>query len=255
MSDEDRPEVFRGHIDECLRKFSVALQYYAPRHTAQSAEVKQAIASFCGAGKSSVERWLNAESVPKGDVIFKLMCFLDRQGYRVIELERLSKTKRSFVELVGFGILTLNQIAEQTGYTRGAKVAEIFHGKENFSKERELQLWEVWKPHREDIERRKQEVKQLFTGAPEVGQETLQKSRVSRGKISVSLDERIVIGAIGLLLQLLEHVPPDKMICMIGGNSQDSVRSVLQLSARLNMISSSLISADGSSKGGEEDGE
>ena len=94
--EKDRvPEVFRGHLVECLAHFGEALGRLAPKFSKRTVEVRRPMAQFCGVGDQAVGRWLSERVVcPIGELMFKATCFLDLLGYRIIEFENLPKVNQ-----------------------------------------------------------------------------------------------------------------------------------------------------------------
>lgn len=115
MNNEDRQGVFRGHFDECLKHLGKSIFALVRRCSEEATLAKKPVADFCGVQICSVSRWLRGTVLPIGEQYIKLMCYLDLVGYRVIELERMPKGRRYFAELIGFGLISSKQAAEQYG--------------------------------------------------------------------------------------------------------------------------------------------
>ena len=108
---KDEYEIFRGHLEECVRHLGTRLVSGMPYSPRGIAKKLKPIADFCGVTNRSVSRWLVARRFPVGEVLIKFSCYLDMIGYRVIELERMPKSRRNFAELIGFGVLSSRQAA------------------------------------------------------------------------------------------------------------------------------------------------
>ncbi|MGD0328143.1 MAG: hypothetical protein ABSB00_00295 [Minisyncoccia bacterium] len=165
MNDEEKQEVFRGHFEECLEHFGMSFNSRIPKGTRRATQVKKPIADFCGVTIHSVTRWLhNTGMFPIGEELIKLMCFLDMNGYRIIELERMPKVRRNFAELVGYGLLSGEQATILLGYASSSQLYEILRGDWNASEEKGQKMWNEWKRRKEELEKRKSGYKILQKG-------------------------------------------------------------------------------------------
>ena len=90
---ERTPEVFREHFEECLRHFANRFNAKHPPGKKGLPRIRKPIADFCGVGDSAVQAWLSEDQgkSPVGEAEVRLKCFLDLNGYRIIELERLPR--------------------------------------------------------------------------------------------------------------------------------------------------------------------
>lgn len=154
MKDE-KQEMFRGHLEECLKHLSMAVASQAPPRSRKSAQLKKPIWEFCEVTLQTVKTWLEKSSVPTGSTLFKLMCYLDKSGYKVLELERMPRVRRFCVELIGYGVLDAAEAAKLVGYTQTSSLYQSLNGNEGVSKEKEEKMWNLWKEKREELERRK----------------------------------------------------------------------------------------------------
>lgn len=162
MGNKDGPEIFRGHLEECLGHYSKALATNAVKGTHKATLLKRPVADFCGATVKTVSRWLGEAILPVGEKLIRLMCFLDLLGYKVIELERMPKARRGFAELVGFGLLTSEEAAKLLSYAKGSSLHEILQGRHSASEAKKALMWEEWKKRREELEKRKEEYANFF---------------------------------------------------------------------------------------------
>ncbi|MCI0542393.1 hypothetical protein L0Y69_01375 [bacterium] len=135
-----------------------------PRHSCtqkskkEAEQAKKVLADFCGVQMSTVKRWITGAG-SSGETWCKLACYLDAQGCKVIELERLPKVRRNFLEIIGFGILSGAEAASLLGYTEAYGLYGVLRGKENPSTDKEERMWSAWKAKREEIEERKGKIK------------------------------------------------------------------------------------------------
>jgi hypothetical protein len=142
-------EVFRGNLRECLQHFAKSL----PSKFAKGASyARKPMADFCGVKTSSVLRWLNAESTfPQGEIYLRLICFLDANGYKVIEMERMSSVRRNLTQLIGFKIISAQEAASLLGYSIPSTMFEALQGKSGYSNDKQQRIWDLWKENRDQI--------------------------------------------------------------------------------------------------------
>lgn len=228
---EERKEVFRGHLDECFKHYCVKANFHATRGSNRAAEAKRPMAEFCGVEVSSVTRWIRGGGFPLGDVMLKLMCFLDVIGYRVIELEKMSKYRRGFAELIGYGLLSGDEAAKATGYSHTSTLFQIFLGNGNPSKGKEELMWNMWKQRREELEKKKVECQKLYASPSRSQPKT---DDVRQKLTSTPPSNKALVNIMEGLLELLKESSPDE-------DFGDSVDTVLQLSAKMSSLSSRLI--------------
>lgn len=174
--EEHPPEVFRGHLIECLRHLEGRYEAIMPKGKKGAGIIRKPLAAFCGVCTKTVTGWCRETySTPLGgDTLIKLMCALDSMGYRVIEWERTPKHLRSFAELIGFGVLTDHEANAIVGYTDVATLNAALYGKQGISKGRTEIMWNTWKSRREELKQKKELAqKNLF---PEELTATIQRS-------------------------------------------------------------------------------
>ena len=152
---ERSPEIYRGHLDECLEDLSGRLNRRHPKGSHRADQDRQKIAKFCGIASSSVLRWLNGGVEPQAAVRIKLMCYLDMVGFRVIELEEMKESRRKFLDLIGFGIITLAQATQELGYTNPSTLSKVLQGNTNCNEAKKTQMFDIWLAHRDTLAERK----------------------------------------------------------------------------------------------------
>ena len=153
-------EVFRGHLDECLRHLGTKLAEVVPKGSRGAMESKRPLAEFCGVTIDSVTRWLSG-ATPIGEQRIRLMCFLDSAGYRVIELERIPKVQRGFAELVGFGLISSQEASELLGYAEKSTLLKVLAGQQGASGDKNQRMWDYWKEKKETLEQKKECLKSM----------------------------------------------------------------------------------------------
>lgn len=237
---EDRKEVFRGHFVECLNHFGLSLESRAPKGTRGATQAKRPMADFCGVVIGSVDRWMRSGKLPVGEQYFKLMCFLDMAGYRVIELERTPKVLRNIAELISFGILSSQEVTELLQYSTSSQLFATLRGDLGISQERGQKAWEVWKKRREVLEKKKGQAWELHR--LDVSPRTRTKTELSRPMVMLTHHKTAVVNIMEGLLALLEDGSFEKSEDSLAELRQ-SAELVLKLSARLNVLSSRLITS------------
>jgi hypothetical protein len=162
LNEVEKNEVFRDHFKECLAHFAARFNANYPPGRKGLTEARQPMADFCGVSKQTISRWLSAtgadQTVPVGEAEIRATCLLNLNGYRIIEFERLPKVIRNFAELIGFGVISTERGSQLLGYERAQEIYCILRQEVGIAKEKESKMWEVWKEHRDELERRKREV-------------------------------------------------------------------------------------------------
>ncbi|OHA89758.1 MAG: hypothetical protein A3C70_00665 [Candidatus Zambryskibacteria bacterium RIFCSPHIGHO2_02_FULL_43_14] len=147
---------FRGHLEECLKHLTVRLLEAYPKGSKSAAKARQPMAEFCGVQIHAITGWLyRSDHLPRGEKYIKLLCFLEINGYKVIEFERLSQKCRNFARLIGFGLITSQQAAEMLGYSGVSPTSTLFEmlrGNERASSKVEEKLWDMWKVRKDKLD-------------------------------------------------------------------------------------------------------
>lgn len=236
---EDRKEVFRGHFEECLNHFGISLASRAPKGTREAAQAKKPMADFCGVRIGSVERWMRGAGLPVGEQHFKLICYLDMAGYRVIELERMPKFLRNIAELISFGILPAQEATKLLQYSITYQLFAVLRGDQGISKEKEQKAWDVWKERRVDLEKKKEQARELYRLV--ISSKVRTKAELSRPANVPTSRKTAVVSIMEGLLALLEENSFEKISEDNLAELRQSADTVLNLSARLSALSSRLI--------------
>lgn len=196
--EKDRaPEVFRGHLVECLAHFGEALGRLAPKFSKRTIMARQPMAQFCGVADQAVGRWLSGRgALPIGELMFKCTCFLNLLGYRIIEFENLPKVNRVLFELVGFSVLTAAELTKLFGYSEVSTVLKMLRGQMAASENRKDKMWEIMRDKKGELEQKRSDARQLYAGAVvTIGAESF----------------RAVIKLMEVLLILLEEPAPGRL--------------------------------------------
>ena len=249
---EERPEVYRGHLKECLVHLGRQISVRAPPMSKGVSEARAPIKNFCGVTDQTIREWFNPKGItPLGEYLFRVYCFLDLIGYRVIEFERMPKVQRNFVEIIGFRLITGEQATSLLGYTHTPTLYQVLQGKEGASDEKEQRMGEAWKSKREELDARKKatEVYQLnpstHTSAQAKKEETGANVPVPEPRASkvprMDIDRKIALNMMDGLLTLLNEgvfdVLSPQQLDELYANSQ----AVLGLTIHLNDLSSRII--------------
>lgn len=165
----EKSDVYRGHFDECISHFKRAFdREYPPSSRNRLKSGAQTIADFCGVDLTTVGDWL-ASGGTKHRIIglsyVRMVCFLDLNGYKIIELERLPPAIRKFAELIGYNVVSVDKATSTVGFTQPAEFYALLRGTRTISKDRESRMWGFWKQLREQLEHNKREAlkKHLIT--------------------------------------------------------------------------------------------
>ncbi len=233
---EERREVYRGHLEECLRHLESVLTSKALR---ESAQVKKLIADFCGVTADSVNRWLKKDGpIPIGEPLIRLICCLDMVGYSVIELERTPQSRRGFIELIGYRVFTSDQAFAFLGYSSPSGLYRILWGHSGVSEEKNQKMWDGWKERREELQLKKEESKKLY------GSSILSKitpAAVAPSASVLPLRSKAVVAVMEGLLILFEERSLEEFSEAELANLNQSISTISNLSERLSALKSQLV--------------
>jgi hypothetical protein len=151
-------EVYRDHLDECLKHFGKWFNSKMPRSKHGRYEALKPMLDFFGMHYQTAQRWLDDVGVvPVGEYRIKLMCYLDLHGYKIIEFERMDKALRNFAELIGFGLLSAEQAGQIIDCKEPSHLYRILWGNTNLVKDKQDQMYLAWKERREGLEKKKEQ--------------------------------------------------------------------------------------------------
>lgn len=236
---EDRPEVYRGPFEECLRHLEARLASSVPKGSRTATQVRKPIADFCGVSVDTVYRWFRGDGpLPIGETLIKLMCYLDMIGYRVIELERMPKARRNFAELVGYGLLSGAQAAESLGYSHTSAFYQVLQGHSGASKDKNQTMWNIWKGRKEELRLKKEESQNLY--GLDIPLKICPGAEESKPAMLPSRQTAVVNIMEGLLLLLEGGLLSESNFADL----QRSADTILRLSAHLSALSSRLIMSE-----------
>lgn len=123
----ESPEVFRGHLDECVEHLSRCLHSRFPKGTNGARRALEPIAKFCGADTQTVACWLRESGAKTiGEKRIRLICFLDMVGYRVLEVESLGYPRKDMLKVIAFNVLTVRETAMACGYAGEQSLYRLF---------------------------------------------------------------------------------------------------------------------------------
>lgn len=162
MNDVENGEIFRGHLEECLKHLGSIFASRYPKGYRGTLQAKKPMADFCGVSVYTVSLWLTGGPLPDGESYIRLLCNLDFLGYKVIELERLPSGRRNFFELVGYGLISLTDAAKYLGYTAVSRLTGVLYEAHGIGKEKEQKMWDLWKEKREELNNLKVLAKEKF---------------------------------------------------------------------------------------------
>jgi hypothetical protein len=237
----EKPEVFRGHVEECLKHFSESLISRVTVDFRGTAQIKKQMADFCGVSIDTVRRrWIHdARLLPVGEEHIKLMCFLDLMGYRIIELERIPAGRRHFTELVGYGIISAEQAVNLLGYSRKGALYRVLQHQNRTSEQKEQIMWNIWKEKKEELEKKKEQLGKIFHSS-EPHKVELRVEEI-KSKKTIPASKSAMISIMEGLLVMLKEESPESLSGEDFVDFQKSADTILRLSARLSSLSSRII--------------
>lgn len=238
---EERTEVFRGHLEECLRHLCGKFDAIGPRGSKGSRLVKKPMAEFCGVTVDSVVRWLHSSHPPVGEENIKLVCYLDFIGYRVIELERMPKPRRGFFELIGYGIISSQQALEILGYSTTSQMYQVLQGNCGSSKSKDQKIWDAWKQKSSELDRRKEMLREQRRLVNPTNSVT--KPIEDSKPMALGANRKAALSIINGLLTLLEEGAFENLSEDDLAELEQSADTILKVSARLSALGSRLVTS------------
>ncbi len=239
---EEKQEVFSGPFEECLKHFAADFSAKMPKFAQKTVDAKIFIADFCGRNIYTISEWLAAKYQPAGTSLMKMMCYLDMVGYRIFELERMSKAKRHFIELIGFGILSAQEGSQLLSYSQPGQLLKILREDVGTTESKEQRMWEIWRERKEVLEQKKMQRRQALPGVPEKNLFQKEPFVKANGMID-SIDAMVTME--NLLRTLDEDFSQEVFENLLRGKG-----TVLRLSAKLNELSYTILKAE-EKKGGD----
>jgi hypothetical protein len=250
--DHRSKEIIRDHLKECVEHLARRFNETFPKGKKGISRFRKPMADFCGVGDTTIASWLSdvGHRLPMGEIEVKLKCFLDLNGYRVIELERLPRAIRNFAELIGFGLLTTDRAAELLGFARGSTLYPVLsqEGRDTtLSREKQAKMFDVWKGMKDELEHKKKEALRLYRlgfldhAVARPSEQPLLSPAIVNG--TVASRRTAVLSILKGVLALLEDGLFDELSeSEIAILKENHGSDILRLSARLSTMSSKLIS-------------
>lgn len=122
-----------GRARECLRHYLSGL----PWEEAGCVEARKPIIEFIGVNSDTVRSWHTGQFFPIGLALIKTYYFLEKEGYRVSELEALGEVTYNLGKLMAFNVIDCEDVALQLDLTARGKIFLFLRGERCFSPERE----------------------------------------------------------------------------------------------------------------------
>jgi len=203
---EPQEEVYRGHFEGCLQHLASRLEEVAPTGSKKVRIFRKPIIDFCGANNREVHRWLSGQRKPLGDVRIRLECYLDLVGYKIIELERMEKSRRFVHALIGYGIVATEKVQELLGYSVRDAVFKVIDGRAGYDADKKEKFWALYMSNREALEAKQLEVQKNRIPFPKpVPRIELIQKRAGSKEGSDST-KKLVDDLVGSFRALLEHL-------------------------------------------------
>lgn len=121
----------KGTTKQCLRHYAMAL----PNKRGLAAELRSSLARFAGVSLASVSRWI-ANSGPESPIglhQIKVRLFLTELGYDPVEMTDLKGFQLQAALLLGYNVLTPEELAQALGWNDTSRVFAIARGKDGTS--------------------------------------------------------------------------------------------------------------------------
>lgn len=230
----DIPEVFREHLDECLRHFATRFNSRASPGSKGRREAMEPMAVFMGAASQTVNRYFAPDSpLPVGEFRLRLACYLDLHGYKIIEFERMPRVLRYIAEIIGYGVMAPAEVTQRVGYNDASQLYVVIWGKEGHSKEKEERMYDLWKEKRSALDLRKKE--SFESGRLKILSEATPPSESSVLELGKGVEAQgeALFAIIEGVCTLLEGLPESELFKF--------TQPILRLSSRCSTLSSKVI--------------
>lgn len=238
--------VFRGYMAECLKHMGGRFLEVYPKGNKRAAEAKRPMAKFCGVSVDTVTGWLyRNDHLPRGEQYIRLMCFLELNGYKVIEAERLQQKLHNFIRLIGFGLISVTEAVEILGYNDPSVLFALLRGDRGASDEVGQKLWDMWRARKdqldEAVEKASEEFRLNFSKAIVSPRPTpTTEESIPSGGNNCPKDG--VVDIMQGLLRLLDSGALSNLTDADWVTLRNSSGMILRLSSHLSTISAKLVS-------------
>lgn len=237
-------EIFRGHVEECLRHLGLKLYQGISKGSRGAAEAKRPMADFCRVTVDTTTRWLNdPRHLPVGEVYIRLVCFLSINGYKVLELERMKPKVRNFARLIGFGLVTSQEAAEMLNYSQVSTLFQVLRGDHGATEGRGEKMWDMWQVRKDKLDKVVEDATEKYRLSflnPPIQPDVL-SSTSSEVRVTTGCPRDGVINIMQGLLSLLDagtlQNPTDADWVALRGSSG----TILRLSSHLSTLSAQLV--------------
>lgn len=128
----------RGSLEQCIKLFFER----APDNLTARRRVQQ----FTHASSTAVADWALGRSHPSGIYRLRILYFLEANNLVVNELMEVDANTRSFGRLLAFGILDVDAMLQQLGYTRDGLFA-LLRGKFKAHPDKQAMMEEIFGSH------------------------------------------------------------------------------------------------------------
>lgn len=153
---------FRGHIGDCLEDFGLKMNLLGRQKDLPNCEMFAPMAEFCRAHINSVNRWVRDKNVPIGDNLYRVVSYLLLQGYTVIEVDRAPESFRCVIEMLGYGMMTVAQVAERLSLKKPQNVNRILWRKSGATEDKKQAIKTLWLEKREELGQLRAELRQRY---------------------------------------------------------------------------------------------
>ena len=247
MSKDETSHVFSGNFDDCWKHFVKAMSLRYPKGSRGVAKARKPLAEFCNVDSRTPDDWFNRNVMPIGGQWIKVAFFLEINGYRVRELVRVDQSRRNFMELIGYDIISGAEATSALGYAHSASLYSMLRGEHEALQSKQDKMYEMWKQRKELLERKKTEACERYVIS--LSDEDAPDSRVSLAMPAQLSDTQssakssplhggLVFQIITLLLSALEGANGAISIENLAPAEKDTI---LRLSSRLSELSAGIM--------------
>lgn len=207
-----------------------AIRDYASRHNCL--EGPGLLAEFTGTSQATVFEWLRGERLPAGNSLIGLQVYLDSLGYELEEFRSLPDLAQTLARLLAFGVLTLEEVAEELNYQSVKDVQRILLQGKSMFQQRVNMLRRLVETHQDELLLRQQtwqeKFRTLWEGQPDTQQRNDRTGVVTQLSDSEVIKLATVLNSVVELESLLEDNAHESLRHYVADVYGDRLRTIAE---------------------------
>lgn len=117
------------------------------------------MARFIGVTTDTITTWTSDRNKPLGGPLVKLRFYLEAVGYNVAELRGMhGQAGYLLAEMLAYGLVTVEQAAEQLGYENPNSVYRVAHGGSHATPDRAVKIKDMHGSHKQALDTARQQL-------------------------------------------------------------------------------------------------